>query len=104
MSERKKERIFGLKDVTIIDEGKEYKAIITDISETGIALKADISLFTYKEVAIRFKINEEEINLRASVRYVQDFARSPRLKLKSIGVALIDPDQRYIDYVHSLKS
>ncbi len=104
MSERKSGRIFGMKDVTIIDEGQEYNAIITDISESGMSLKADISLFTFKEIIIRFKINEEEINLRASVRYVQDFTKSSRLNLKTIGVALIDPDKRYVQYVKGLES
>ena len=103
MDTRKEERIYGVKDLIIKDESKEFNAILTSISTTGISVIADSTFPTYKEIEVKFKIDENPITLRGSIRWVNDHKGEPGSNLKEIGILFIDPAPEYIEYMDKIQ-
>ena len=104
MEDRKEKRTYGLKNVTIKDLDKTFQAVLTDISITGVCIKTDQILPTYKEVAIIIQIEDDPCTLRGSVRWVNEHPEKQTPFLNEIGIALIDPPLLYIEYIEKISS
>ncbi|MEN8223121.1 MAG: PilZ domain-containing protein [Acidobacteriota bacterium] len=103
MDTRKEERLYGIKDVIIRDEGKEFNAILTSISKTGVSVIIDSTFPTYKEIEVRLGIGEDQITLKGSIRWVNDHKGEPGSDLKEIGILFLDPAAEYIEYLDKIK-
>ncbi len=99
METRKEERIYGVKDLIIKDEGKEFNAILTSISTTGMSVISDSTFPTYKEIEVKFRINENLLSIRGSIRWVNDHKGEAGSNLKEIGILFIDPPPEYKEYL-----
>lgn len=99
MDTRKEERLYGIKDIVLVDEGKEHNALLTSISKTGVSVIVDCPFPTYKEIGIRLKTDAEELNLRGSVRWVNDHKGEAGANLKEIGILFLQPPKQYFDYL-----
>ncbi len=102
METRKETRIYGIKDLIIKDEGKEFNAILTSISNTGMSIIADSVFPTYKEIEVSFRIAENPVTLRGSVRWINDHKGEAGSNLKEIGVLFIDPPPEYKEYLEGI--
>ncbi len=104
METRKEDRLYGIKDLLIKDDGKEYNAVLTSISNTGISVITDSGFPTYKEIEVMFKIEDNPITLIGSVRWVNDHKGEPGSNLKEIGILFLNPPTEYTDYIEKIKS
>ena len=102
METRKEERIYGVKDLIIKDEGKEFNAILTSISTTGISVIADSTFPTYKEIEVKFTIDENPITIKGSIRWVNDHKGEAGSNLKEIGILFIDTPPEYKKYLDTI--
>ncbi len=104
MEDRKEKRTFGLKNVIIKDLHRTFQAVLTDISTTGLCIKTDQILPTFKEVIIIIQLEDEPCTLRGSVRWVNEHPEKPVAILNEIGIALIDAPINYIEYIENISS
>lgn len=104
MEDRKEKRTYGLKKVTIKDLDRTFEAVLTDISTTGLCIKTEQILPTYKEIAIIIQIEDEPCTLRGSVRWVNEHPQKPSPYLNEIGIALINPPNDFIEYMEKISS
>jgi Tfp pilus assembly protein PilZ len=102
MEDRKEKRVYGIKSVTIKDEDKTISAVIKDMSKKGISIKSEHVFPTYKVIDIILKINEKTLNLKGSVRWVNEHPDKTRSKLKEIGISIINPTAEYLQYIKKL--
>lgn len=102
MDTRKEERLYGIKDLIIRDDGEDFNAILTSISKTGVSVIVDNTFPTYKEVEVKFNVKSESITLKGSIRWVNDHKGEPGSNLKEIGILFLDPPAEYIDYLDKL--
>lgn len=103
MDTRKEERLYGIKDLIIRDEGREFNAILTSISKTGVSVIVDNVFPTYKEVDVKIPIEEGHITLKGSIRWVNDHKGEAGANLKEIGILFLDPPPEYIEYLDKLQ-
>ena len=103
MDTRKEDRLYGIKDLIIRDEGKEFNAILTSISKTGVSVIVDNVFPTYKEIEVRIGIDDGHITLVGSIRWVNDHKGEAGANLKEIGILFIDPPSEYIEYLDKLQ-
>ncbi len=103
MDTRKEERLYGIKDLIIRDEGKEFNAILTSISKTGVSVIVDNVFPTYKEVEVKIGIKNSHISMQGSIRWVNDHKGEAGANLKEIGILFLDPPDEYIEYMDKLQ-
>ena len=104
METRKEDRLYGIKDLIIRDEGKDFNAILTSISKTGVSVISDSTFPTYKEIEVKFKINEDSVTIKGSIRWVMDHKGEPGSNLKEIGILFIEPPLEYIEYLDKIQN
>ena len=102
MEDRKTKRIFGVKKITILHEDKEYPVIVNDISKNGISVKSEYVFPTYKEIDIIMTIYKKPIQLKGSVRWVNESPRKKKPYFNEIGISLINPPPAYLKYVKKI--
>lgn|GEM_PF-1068907 len=103
MDTRKEERLYGIKDLIIRDEGKEFNAILTSISKTGVSVIVDNIFPTYKEIEVKIGIEDGHITLGGSIRWVNDHKGEAGANLKEVGILFLDPPHEYIEYLDKLQ-
>ena len=103
METRKEDRLYGVKDLIIKDEGKEFNAILTSISRTGISVIADNTFPTYKEIEVKFKVEDTPVTIKGSIRWVMDHKGEPGSNLKEIGILFLDPPAEYLEYLDKIQ-
>ncbi|MDY0297938.1 MAG: PilZ domain-containing protein [Acidobacteriota bacterium] len=99
MNPRKEERLYGLKNVVVIMDGVEYPAVIVDISSSGICLRCEKTLPTYREVLVRLDIDGKPVSMKASVRWVHDPIQLKGTTLRESGLSVIDAPEEYRNYL-----
>ena len=104
MDTRKEDRLYGIKDLIIKDEGEEFSAILTSISKTGISVITDNTFPTYKEIEVKFRIGEDSLTMKGSVRWVMDHKGEPGSNLKEIGILFIEPPPEYTAYLDNIQN
>jgi len=102
MESRKEKRLYGLKNLVILEGEREVPAIMVDISPTGICVRCDKTLPTYREVYLRLELNGRVVSLKAAVRWVNDPVHLKGTNLKEIGLSIIDPPEVYIRYLEMI--
>ncbi len=102
MDTRKEKRIYGVKNLSIKDDSGEYDAILTSISNKGVSVICDNTFPTYKEIEINFDINDKQVTLHGSVRWINDYKGESGSNLKEIGILFIDIPSEYEEYIESI--
>ncbi|MEN8154259.1 MAG: PilZ domain-containing protein [Acidobacteriota bacterium] len=102
MENRREERVYGLKNLIIRSEDKEFSAVMTSISKTGVSVIIDTVLPTYKEILMDFEIENNKINVKGSVRWVNDHMAEPGSNLKEIGILFLNPPDNFIEYLDKI--
>jgi len=104
METRKEDRIYGVKDLIIKDDGREFNAIVTSISRTGMSVISDNTFPTYKEIEVKFRIGDEPVTIKGSIRWVMDHKGEPGSNLKEIGILFLDPPAEYLGYLDNIRN
>lgn len=96
MMNRKEDRLKANQRIVIKDEGVSYPAVISSLSKTGISVKMEHVCPTYKVIDIVVKVKQKIINLKGSVRWVNEAPPDSGDSLNEIGIALQDPPEDYL--------
>lgn len=104
MDNRKEKRTFGLKNVTVKDTEKEFQAVLTDISSTGLCLKTEYVLPTYKVIEITVTIQDKTYKLQGSVRWVNEYPGKSEKGFNEIGVLLIHPPADFTTDIQTIST
>lgn len=102
MESRKEKRFYGLKNLVILEGERKVPAIMVDISPTGVCVRCDKTLPTYREVELRLDLNDRPVTLKAAVRWVNDPVQLKGTNLKEIGLSIIDPPEEYTKYLETI--
>lgn len=102
MKSRRSERIYGIKNITILSDSKKYSAIVTNVSKQGICVKSENPLPTYKVVDVVLLLENKEIKITGSVRWVNEKVRKDKPNIMEIGISLLNPPDEYIEYLKEI--
>lgn len=102
MKSRRSERIYGIKNITILSNSREYSAIVTNISKQGICVKSEHPLPTYKVVDVILLLENKEIKITGSVRWVNERVRKGKPNMMEIGISLLNPPSEYTEYLKEI--
>jgi len=91
------------KEIRIVlkDENKSMPATITNFSKTGVSVKTESVLPTYKAVDLLVKIDNKMASIKGSIRWVKESEPKGRDGLNEIGISLINPPEEYLQYFES---
>jgi len=96
--ENRKQKIIR---VLLKDGENSYPGIITNFSKTGMSIKTEHVLPTYKVIDICVKIGEKMVPLKGSVRWVNEISPPPgevETQQNLIGVSLHNPPVEYLQH------
>ena len=99
MELRKEKRVPGTKEIKIRDGEKTYRGFLVDMSPKGLSIKTEHVLPCFKVIDLIMDINDKPVDIKGSVRWVNDNIEKPEDTLKEIGILLIDPPREYLDYL-----
>lgn len=97
---RKTRRAKNNKEIVLVDEDRQYPALLTSISRNGMSARCDHVFPTYKEIVILFPIENRQLEIRGSVRWVNEHAGGQKDRSKEIGILIKDPPEEFINYVN----
>ncbi len=86
-------------EVILIDDNNHFPAIILDVSESGMSVHCTHVFPTFKEIGILFNFNRHKVELKGSVRWVNEHVGRYKGKMKEIGISLPHPPAEYLDFV-----
>ncbi len=84
--------------ILLKDGDQPIDAILINVSKTGMSVKIERVLPTYKVVDIFVKIDQKKVHLKGSVRWVNEYPDQAREKLNEVGIALKDPPPEYLKH------
>lgn len=102
MENRKAKRTYGLKKIFLRDNNIDYEVILTDISSRGLCIKTEHVFPTFKVIDVIVTIENKSIQLKGSVRWVNEHPEKSKPNLKEIGILLINPPKKYLEYMERI--
>lgn len=94
MRDREK-RMKASQRIMIQDDDSNYPASIITISKTGMSVKTKHMFPTYKVVDVVVKIAKKFIQIKASIRWVNECSDDKGNKWFEIGLSLPNPPPEY---------
>ncbi len=86
-------------EVILIDDNTHFPAVLVDVSESGMSVKCTHVFPTFKEIGIFFNYNHHKLEMKGSVRWINEHVGRYRDKMKEIGLLILNPPEEYLDFV-----
>jgi len=102
MEQRKEKRIFGIKNISIIDEGKSHPVTLVNLSRKGISVLSPTVFPTFKEIEIDMTIDNHPFKVSGSIRWVNENPLKGPPNYKEIGISLLNPPVEFTNRVAEL--
>jgi len=102
MDFRKGERIFGIKNIKIIDGDQTYPVTLMNISKKGLSVKSEFTFPTFKAIEIEISIRGKQFKISGSVRWVNENPGKGKPNFKEIGISLITPPEEYLQILEEI--
>ncbi|MCK4766158.1 MAG: PilZ domain-containing protein [Candidatus Aminicenantes bacterium] len=101
MENRKEKRVAGQTAIRLIEGDQSFEAEILDVSKKGISIKCEHVFPTYRIVNIIMDIGSKSLEMKGSVRWVNE--KLKKGELNEIGILLLDPPEDFLNYVDILQ-
>ena len=86
-------------EVILIDGNTHFPAILLDVSNTGMSVKCTHVFPTFKEIGILLHVDHHKLEMRGSVRWVNEHVGRYKDKMKEIGISIPHPPADYLTFV-----
>lgn len=102
MDSRKTKRVKENKAVTLVDDNRHFPAVLTSVSKNGMSVRCSHVFPTYKAIGILIDIDDQQVELRGSVRWVNEHVGRAKEKLNEIGILIKEPPAEFVNYVNEI--
>ncbi len=102
MDLRKEERIFGIKNIKIIDGNDIYPVTLINISRKGLSVKSEFNFPTFKAIEIEITLRGKHFKISGSIRWVNENPGKEKPNFKEIGISLINPAKEYLQLLEEI--
>jgi hypothetical protein len=100
LSSRKEDRKKKTFRIKLKDGDHTYTGIVTNISKTGMSVKTNQVLPTFKAIEVLVKIDQKLLSLKGSIRWVREGLApeepGEEQYKNEIGIALLNPPAEYL--------
>lgn len=86
-------------EVILIDEHTHFPAVILDVSDSGMSVRCAHVFPTFKEIGILLHVDNYKLEMKGSVRWINEHVGRYRDKMKEIGISIPHPPADYLDFV-----
>jgi len=86
-------------EIILIDDNTHFPAVLIDVSESGMSVKCAHVFPTFKEIGILLNFEGYKLEMKGSVRWVNEHVGRYKDRMKEIGISIPNPPAEYHTFV-----